>query len=101
MLFPTEIWYMIKSYQYQLEYPRQIQIKLLKKIYNSIFFNYAFREDTKSYNFIKNEIHKIIIKKEIQEINKAFTNKTINTIIDKDNKMIYHCYHPFFFNLLY
>ena len=58
MLFPTEIWYMIKSYQYQLEYPRQIQIKLLKKIYNSIFFNYAFREDTKSYNFIKNEIRK-------------------------------------------
>lgn len=101
MLFPSEIWYIIKSYQYQLEYPKQIQVKLLKKIYETIFFNYAFREHIKSCYFIENYIHKDIIKKDIPEITKAFNDKTLNTVIDKDNIMIYKCYRPFLFNLLY
>ena len=101
MLFPTEIWYTIKSYQYQLEYPKQRQLKLLKKIYETIFFNYTFREHIKSCHFIENEVHKIIIEKEIPEIIKAFNDKTINNVIHKDNTMIYHCYRPFLFNLLY
>tara|TARA_B100000900_G_C20586620_1_gene719866 strand:- start:1894 stop:2172 length:279 start_codon:yes stop_codon:yes gene_type:complete len=92
---------MIKSYQYQLEYPKQIQVKLLKKIYETIFFNYAFREHIKSCYFIENYIHKDIIKKDIPEITKAFNDKTLNTVIDKDNIMIYKCYRPFLFNLLY
>ena len=59
MYFPTEIWYQIKSYEFQLKYPQYIQKQYRSYIFSMVRLPFFLKHHRKkNINYLYNDLRK-------------------------------------------
>lgn len=91
---PKNVWRKIKGFEFQLLYPKEIQIKSLENIKLVINSNYFFSIDSIFIPKFKKKIdfdyHYDYLKHNYPEYWKIFTDTFIKKYIMKHNDLFYH-----------